>query len=45
MDPYLEDDLWPALHQTLASWAVANLVKKLGPRYLVLPNERKEVRT
>lgn len=45
MDPYLEDDLWPALHQTLASWAAANLVKKLGPRYLVLPNERKEVRT
>lgn len=40
MDPYIEGDLWGPFHSLFASQIVWQLVPKISPRYLALPEKR-----
>jgi hypothetical protein len=40
MDPYLEGDLWPAVHANLATEITRQLAPKLRPKYVVLTTQR-----
>jgi hypothetical protein len=40
MDPYLEGDLWPAVHANLATEITRQLVPKLRPKYIALTTQR-----
>lgn len=40
MDPYLEGELWQEVHETLASEVRAQLVTRLGPKYVALLAKR-----
>jgi hypothetical protein len=40
MDPYLEGELWQAFHETLASAIRAQLMPRLGPKYVALLAKR-----
>lgn len=40
MDPFLKGDLWQEFHETLASAIRAQLLPKLGPKYVALLAKR-----
>lgn len=40
MDPYLEGDLWTTVHAYLASEIARQLIPKLRPRYVAVPQKR-----
>src|SRR5437868_5109173 len=40
MDPYLEGDLWPAVHANLATEITRQLAPRVRPKYIVLTTQR-----